>query len=110
MLEWLNRLVSPPPSAGFRQRRKKPNESAMYFVYILKSFNNSKYYVGSTGDINKRLSYHNSGKVRSTKANKPWKIIYFESYNNKAEALRREKKIKSYKGGNAFKLLVENIS
>jgi len=97
MLEWLNRPVLPPPSAWFRQRRKKPVGLFMYFVYILKSPGTNKYYVSSTEDLNKKLSYHNSGKVRSTKAYKPWEIIHFEKFDAKAEALRREKQIKSYK-------------
>lgn len=80
----------------------------MHFLYILRSYVNSKYYIGSTEDLNKRLYYHNSGKVKSTKAYKPWKIIYTETYNNKVDALKREKQIKSYKGGNAFKLLIKN--
>ncbi len=80
----------------------------MHFVYILRSDVNGKYYIGSTEDLNKRLNYHNSGKVKSTKAFKPWKIIYKETFKNKIDALKRERQIKSYKGGNAFKLLVRN--
>ncbi|RPI67913.1 MAG: GIY-YIG nuclease family protein [Ignavibacteriales bacterium] len=63
--------------------------------------------MGSTHDLNNRLSYHNSGKVKSTKAYKPWLIIHSEQYESKSEAIKREKQIKSYKGGNAFKLLIE---
>ena len=97
MLEWLNRLVSPPPDAGFRQRRKKPLTNNVFCLYF-KSLVKNKNYIGSTENLNKRLNYHNSGKVKSTKAFKPWKIIYFEKFDSKAEALRREKQIKSYKG------------
>jgi len=78
----------------------------VYFVYILRSIAKNKFYIGSSEDLVNRLQYHNSGKVKSTKAYKPWKIIYTENFDNKSEALKREKQIKSYKGGNAFKLLV----
>jgi len=79
----------------------------VYFVYILRSIAKNKFYIGSSEDLVNRLQYHNSGKVKSTKAYKPWKIIYTENFDNKSEALKREKQIKSYKGGNAFKLLIK---
>ena len=78
----------------------------MYFVYIIKSINFNRYYIGSTEDIERRLLYHNSGKVKSTKVYKPWEIVYSESYNSRSEAFKREKQIKSYKGGMAFKKLL----
>ncbi len=39
----------------------------------------------------------------------PWELIYIEKFNNKIEAVKREKQIKSYKGGEAFKRLIKNI-
>ena len=80
----------------------------MYFVYILKSQKNRKYYTGSTSDIEKRLKKHNGGENKSTKSGAPWKIIYQEKYETKKESYRRELQIKSYKGGNAFKKLLNN--
>jgi len=81
----------------------------MYKVYILKSINFRRYYVGHTADINKRVEDHNAGLTRSTKGYVPWELIYTEDYQTKAEAMRREKQIKSYKGGNAFKKLINKI-
>ena len=80
----------------------------MYFVYILKSLTHNRHYIGSTGDLRNRLNYHNSGRVKSTKAYRPWEIIYTENFNTKSEALKREKKIKSFKGGEAFKKLINS--
>ncbi|MBI2074794.1 MAG: hypothetical protein HYT83_03090 [Candidatus Levybacteria bacterium] len=37
-----------------------------------------------------------------------WRLIHKEEYSSLAEARRREKQIKSYKGGNAFKKLIES--
>ncbi len=48
------------------------------------------YYVGITDNLNKRLSEHNRGKTKSTKAYLPFKIVYHEVYNNKTEARKRE--------------------
>jgi len=78
----------------------------MYFVYILKSLRDNKYYIGSTSNVEARLAYHNAGRQRSTKHRIPFELVYKEEYPTKEEALRREKQIKSYKGGEAFKKLV----
>ena|SRR3989338_1250077 len=72
-------------------------------VYILKNQIN-RYYVGITSlDIKKRLERHNRGEVMSTKKGRPWHVVYIESYKSMQEARGREKKIKSWHGGNAFK-------
>ena len=78
----------------------------MYFIYILKSRSSDHFYIGHTADLEKRLSEHNSGHVKSTKKYLPWQIRYYESVNTKSEAYKREMQIKSYKGGNAFKKLL----
>ena len=65
-----------------------------------------KYYIGSTSDVEARLAYHNAGKQRSTKHRIPFELVYVEECPTKQEALIREKQIKSYKGGNAFKRLI----
>ena len=62
----------------------------MYHVYILKSERNGKHYIGYTEDLETRLLAHNSGKVRSTKAYKPYKLIYKEEYEDKNIARNRE--------------------
>ncbi len=67
----------------------------MYSVYVIKSEKNGKNYIGYTEDLEARLLLHNSGKVRSTKAYKPYKVIYKEEYINKTEARKREIFLKS---------------
>ena len=67
----------------------------MYFVYILQSMKNGKFYVGSSVDVEKRMMQHNAEKSRSTKAGAPWRIVQIESFATRAEATRREKKIKA---------------
>ena len=77
-----------------------------YFVYILRSLKDHKYYIGSTSNVEDRLSYHNSGRQKSTKSRIPFELVYFEILPDKTVALIREKQIKSYKGGQAFKRLL----
>lgn len=53
-------------------------------------------YVGSTEDLENRLKLHNVGKVRSTKAKRPWKLLGYELYNLRSEAVKRERFLKSH--------------
>ena len=80
-----------------------------YYVYILQSLKDSKYYIGETPNVQKRLLFHNSGYQRSTKSRIPFRLVMFEEYPNRIEALKREKQIKSWKGGRAFKLLIKGM-
>ena len=54
-------------------------------------------YTGSTNDLQKRFEAHKSGKGgRYTRSHIPEKIVFFEKYDNKIIALRREREIKSW--------------
>lgn len=66
-----------------------------YYVYVLRSIDFNRNYTGFTSDIEKRLAEHNSGKTKSTKPYRPWEILFYEEYDNKADALKREKYLKS---------------
>ena len=52
-------------------------------------------YVGMTSDLEKRISEHNSGKVKSTKAYRPWKLLHIEKFEDRKLAREREKYLKS---------------
>jgi putative endonuclease len=67
------------------------------YTYILYSSKIDRYYVGSTDDIQWRLERHNLGWGRYTNRGVPWKLVYYESYKTKAEAIKREKEIKMKK-------------
>jgi putative endonuclease len=86
-----------------------PSLSAFY-VYIIKSLSAKKFYIGHSANPFNRLIDHNSGKVKFTKRFIPWEIVHLESFDSKSDAYKRELKIKSYKGGNAFKKLINNSS
>ncbi len=77
----------------------------MFNAYILQSDKSGKYYVGSTSNLDKRIERHNAGRNKSTKSQRPWRLVYKEQYSTKQDAYRREMEIKSYKGGVAFKKL-----
>jgi putative endonuclease len=69
----------------------------MYYVYILQSVSEGKYYIGSTKDIPQRVARHNARMVPSTKRYCPWRLIYSEALNTLSEARSREREIKSWK-------------
>ena len=78
-----------------------------HYDYILKSFKDKGYYIGETSDVVSRLAFHNKGLQRSTKNRTPFSILHIKEYENRSIALEREKKIKRWKGGVAFKKLIE---
>jgi putative endonuclease len=78
----------------------------MFYVYVLKSLKNGRYYTGSTESISKRLNEHNTGRSKATKNTRPFELVYQESYNNRAEAYRREMYFKSGQGRAELKKLI----
>lgn len=62
----------------------------MHFVYILKSLERKRFYIGLSTNVEKRLTEHNQGKTPSTKPYRPWVLIYSESFESKLEAAKRE--------------------
>ncbi len=60
-------------------------------LYFLQSLKDEGFYIGCSEDPIKRLDkYHNRGKVKSTKSRAPFKLVYFEEYESKTEAYKRE--------------------
>jgi putative endonuclease len=78
----------------------------MSFTYILKSEKSGKYYIGCTNSIEKRIEQHNSGKVSSTKSDRPWLLLHKEKYNTLSEARQRETQIKKWKSRSAVERLI----
>ena len=65
-----------------------------HFVYIVKCVDNT-YYTGYSTDIEKRIEKHNAGKgAKYTKTRRPVRLIHWESFETKSEALKREYVIK----------------
>ena len=69
-----------------------------YYAYVLHSKKFNKLYKGYCQDLSKRLKQHNSGYTKSTRPFTPWEIIYFEQFETRNEALKREKYFKSAAG------------
>ncbi len=65
-----------------------------YTTYILFSKSKNKFYVGHTNNISRRLTEHNSGQTKSTKAGSPWELIFTKEFELKSDAYQLEMKIK----------------
>ncbi|HQH80633.1 MAG TPA: GIY-YIG nuclease family protein, partial [bacterium] len=63
----------------------------MHFVYVLKSKRDSRHYIGVTADLARRVEDHNAGKVSSTSGRRPFELIYFEEFEKKDIAEKRER-------------------
>ena len=71
----------------------------MFTVYVLYSPEFKKIYIGFTSDIEARLIAHNHAANKGwTSKFKPWELLYTENFKTKAEAMNREKQLKSAKG------------
>ena len=81
----------------------------MHKIYVLKSLKDNNFYIGCTSDLEKRLNYHNKGRVRSTKSRIPMILIYSEKYNNKYEAFKVEKFYKTAKGKKVLKEKIKQL-
>lgn len=79
-----------------------------YYVYILQSIVDKYFYTGYTTNLNKRLSEHNSGKVRSTKNRRPMNLVYWEGCLNQQDATSREKYLKTAWGKRYIKNRIKN--
>jgi len=65
-----------------------------YYVYILLCEGNSLY-TGYTKNLKSRLKLHKKGKAaRYTRMHRPRKLLHVEEFDSRAEAMRREKRIK----------------
>jgi len=68
-----------------------------YFVYVLRNFKNNDIYVGSTEDLVNRINLHNLGKVKSTKAYRPWQFLEAKEFDTRGEAVKYEKFLKNHR-------------
>lgn len=73
----------------------------MFYVYMLQSESDDGFYIGFSTDLRRRLKEHQAGKSFATSYRGPWKLIYYEAYLEEADALGREKYLKSG-GGRRF--------
>ena len=98
--------------AGFMVPRTQRGAGAkstykMHYVYILKSLKDSKFYIGRSGDLKRRIAEHSSGKIKSTTHRRPLKLIFYEAFAGKADAIRKEAYFKTSKGKSTLNMMLQ---
>ena len=68
----------------------------VYYVYLIvaKVKNRTISYVGYTNNLNKRIKLHNANKGAKFTKGKKWKLVYYEEYDSKYEAMKNEYSLK----------------
>jgi putative endonuclease len=66
----------------------------MFYAYVAQSVNFKVLYKGHYQNLEERIKQHNSGRTESIRPYLPFKIIYFEEFETRAEAIKREKYFK----------------
>ena len=80
----------------------------MNYTYIVEC-SDGTFYTGWTNDLARRIAAHNSGKgAKYTKTRRPVTLVYYEMFEAKEEAMRREYEIKQYSRRQKEKLIDGN--
>ena len=80
-----------------------------FTTYVIESSSERKY-IGQTDDLEKRLAEHNSGKSVWTKRFSDWRVVYKKEFDSRKEARKWENYLKSQKGGNGLKKIIQRAS
>ena len=70
----------------------------MHYVYVLRSTNDDGFYIGYSANLRKRFQQHAQGDSFATSYRGPWKLIYYEAYLERDDALGLERYLKSGSG------------
>ena len=71
----------------------------MHYTYVLLSETDRRFYTVAISDLRKRLAQHTAGHVRSTAYRRPLRLVYYEACLSLEDAFRRERYLKTAKGG-----------
>jgi putative endonuclease len=76
-----------------------------YYVYVILCDDGS-FYTGYTKNVGSRMRLHVNGKgARYTRLHKPKRLVYTEEFNSRAEAMRRERKVKAMRHDSKLRLM-----
>ncbi len=78
----------------------------MAYLYILQSQSTSRYYVGSTNDLERRISEHLRGHSPASRGRGPWVLVHQEEFPTLLQARQRELAIKRWKSAKAIAALI----
>jgi putative endonuclease len=70
----------------------------LWYVYAIRSLVRSYIYVGLTSNIEDRVARHNGGRERTTRAYRPFELLWIEEFETRVDARKQEKYLKSGSG------------
>lgn len=70
----------------------------MFYVYVLLSLKDKRWYTGYSNDLKRRFEDHDNGLVYATRKRRPFQLIYYEASLNEHDAMMRERYLKSGMG------------
>lgn len=73
----------------------------MFFVYVVWNKKHNRIYIGQTEDVDERVRLHNDHSFKGSFTSRfdgTWMLIYKENVENRNQALKREKQLKSFRG------------
>jgi len=79
-----------------------------YYIYILKSKVKDFIYVGFTTDLKRRFKEHNNREELSTRSYAPFELAFYEAYQSKKDAKRRERYLKTTKGKQTLRTMLKD--
>jgi len=82
----------------------------MFYVYVLESQTTGRLYTGQTASIPKRKQRHEQGLSPSTKGRGPWQVVYQEEFATRAEAMQRERFLKTGHGRDELRQLLHDAA
>ena len=82
----------------------------MYYTYVLLSLKDNNFYIGQTNNVESRFQRHQKGIVKSTKNRRPFKLLFYEKFQTRAEAMKHEKFLKSGAGHKYIKQKLEDMT
>ena len=81
----------------------------MFYVYVLKSKRDKKFYIGFSANLKDRIKQHNTGQVESTKTRRPVELVYYEAFKYEVDARRQELFYKTGQGRRILKSRLKSI-
>lgn len=76
------------------------------YLYILRSHQNGRYYIGSTSNWKRRIEEHNKGSSPYTRTTRPWIVKYLRKFGIIEEARNEEVKLKRMKSRKVIEELI----
>ena len=82
----------------------------MFIVYVLYSASFDKIYIGFTSDLEQRLRSHNELATKGWSIKfRPWQLVHKEIFESKADAMQREKQLKTAQGREWIRGLIKEL-